>query len=38
VIVMVLIMVELGLSVIGRSGWGAFLRGLRSCKDSRDVG
>jgi hypothetical protein len=30
---MVLIMVELGLSVIGRSGLGSFLRGLRSCKD-----
>jgi hypothetical protein len=38
VILMVLIMVELGLSVIDRSGWGTFLRGLRSCKDSRYVG
>ena len=37
-ILMVLIMVELGLSVIDRSGWGAFLRRVRSCKDPRYVG
>jgi hypothetical protein len=37
-VLMVLIMVELGLSVIDRSGRGAFLRRVRSCKDPRNVG